>query len=81
MIYRVLRDCYCEERFFRAGDNMELAEGLDKKYPKNFQLVEETPIKVIPTPPSVTTETQEGIGEPELYVSDKPYKSKRKKKK
>jgi len=40
--YQVLRDCACEDRFFYGGSVMDLTDGLDVKYPKNFKLIEET---------------------------------------
>ena len=39
--YIVLRDCYCEDRFFYKDSEMNLSEGVDAKYPKNFKLIEE----------------------------------------
>jgi len=41
--YQVLRDCACEDRFFYGGSVMDLIDGLDVKYPKNFKLIEEIP--------------------------------------
>lgn len=39
--YNVLRDCFCQDRFYYGGTIMELSPGLDKEYPKNFKLIEE----------------------------------------
>ena len=39
--YKILRDCYATDRFFYGGTIMDLADGLDKEFPKNFQLIEE----------------------------------------
>ncbi len=81
MKYRVLRNCYTGDRYYQEGNVYDLPDSVEKN-PKNFQLVGEIPNKVVPTPSSAATEAQGAIpdGEPELYVSDKPYKSKKKKK-
>jgi hypothetical protein len=41
--YIVLRDCFCHnDQFFYGGSVVELPDGLDKEYPKNFKLITET---------------------------------------
>ena len=65
--YNVLRDCFCTDRFFYGGHVMELPDGLDKLYPKNFQLIEE--IGQITHPISLSKEPSKTMTVSEVAVS------------
>ena len=86
--YLCLRDCFVGDRYFAKDTVWDLPDNLEKS-PKNFQLVGDNTVKEpepTPAPLSEVTGALEPVRngvvmtpEPEVYVAEHPYKSRRKK--